>query len=165
QMWNLVGFQTRMKIPEQRRVFGLIPGLEAAEFLRYGSIHRNTYLNAPATLTAHLSARDDDRLLFAGQLVGVEGYTESLGTGLLAGINLARLLSGQAPAIPPAVTMLGSLLRYTHTADPAHFQPMNANFGLLPPLEPAVRDKHRKKEMLAERALSAMRPFAAEVAA
>src|SRR6185503_3553804 len=96
QMWNLVGFQTRLKIPEQKRVFSLIPGLEQAEFLRYGSIHRNTYINAPATLTRHLSARDDDRLLFAGQMVGVEGYTESLGTGILAGINLARVLSGSA---------------------------------------------------------------------
>jgi methylenetetrahydrofolate--tRNA-(uracil-5-)-methyltransferase len=160
QMWNLVGFQTRMKIPEQQRVFRMVPGLKHAEFLRYGSIHRNTYLNSPATLTAHLSARDDHRLLFAGQLVGVEGYTESLGTGLLAGINLARLLAGDAPVIPPPTTMLGALLRYTHQADPAHFQPMNANFGLLPPLEHRERDKQKKKELLAERALAAMRDFA-----
>ncbi len=160
QMWNLVGFQTRMTIPEQKRVLALLPGLRHAEFLRYGSIHRNTYLNSPATLTAHLSARDDERLLFAGQLVGVEGYTESLGTGLLAGINLARMLSGEPALVPPAETMLGALLRYVHQADPAHFQPMNANFGLLPPLPERVRDKQRKKEMLAERALEAMRRFA-----
>jgi len=165
QMWNLVGFQTRMKIPEQRRVLAMIPGLEAAEFLRFGSIHRNTYLNAPAALTAHLSARDDQRLLFAGQLVGVEGYTESLGTGLLAGINLARLLNGAPPALPPDVTMLGALLRYVHTADPARFQPMNANFGLLPPLERPLRDKQRKRAMLADRALVAMREFAGAVQA
>jgi methylenetetrahydrofolate--tRNA-(uracil-5-)-methyltransferase len=165
QMWNLVGFQTRMKIPEQRRVLALLPGLEHAEFLRFGSIHRNTYVNAPAALTAHLAVRDDDRLLLAGQLVGVEGYTESLGTGLLAGINLARLLGGSPPALPPAVTMLGSLMRYVHTADPAHFQPMNANFGLLPPLERPVRDKQRKKGILAERALAAMREFARGVGA
>jgi methylenetetrahydrofolate--tRNA-(uracil-5-)-methyltransferase len=145
QMWNLVGFQTRMKIPEQKRVFGMLPGLARAEFLRYGSIHRNTYLNSPQALTAHLSARDDARLLFAGQLVGVEGYTESLGTGLLAGHNLARLLAGEAPLVPPPETMLGALLRYVHGADPAHFQPMNANFGLLPPLEQRVRDKQKKK--------------------
>jgi len=163
QMWNLVGFQTRMKIPEQKRVFGMLPGLARAEFLRYGSIHRNTYLNSPQALTAHLSARDDARLLFAGQLVGVEGYTESLGTGLLAGHNLARLLAGEAPLVPPPETMLGALLRYVHGADPAHFQPMNANFGLLPPLEQRVRDKQKKKGLLAERALAAMRDFAARV--
>ncbi|HWP37808.1 MAG TPA: methylenetetrahydrofolate--tRNA-(uracil(54)-C(5))-methyltransferase (FADH(2)-oxidizing) TrmFO [Gemmatimonadales bacterium] len=165
QMWNLVGFQTRMKVPEQKRVFALIPGLEHAEFLRYGSIHRNTYLNAPASLSAHLSARDDEQLLFAGQLVGVEGYTESLGTGLLCGINLARMLRGLPPALPPPVTMLGALLHYVHTCDPAHFQPMNANFGLLPPLERPVRDKQRKKELLAERALAAMREFGRTVGA
>jgi len=163
QMWNLVGFQTRMKIPEQRRVFAMIPGLERAEFLRFGSIHRNTYVNAPAALSAHLAVRDDDRLLLAGQLVGVEGYTESLGTGLLAGINLARLLEGSGPALPPPVTMLGALVRYVHTADPAHFQPMNANFGLLPPLQRTVRDRQRKKELLAERALAAMREFSQAV--
>jgi methylenetetrahydrofolate--tRNA-(uracil-5-)-methyltransferase len=159
QMWNLVGFQTRMKIPEQKRVFGMLPGLAQAEFLRYGSIHRNTYLNSPATLTAHLSARDDERLLFAGQLVGVEGYTESLGTGLLAGINLSRLLRGMEPLVPPAETMLGALLGYAHGADPAHFQPMNANFGLLPPLPATVRDKQQKRQLLSERALAAMRAF------
>jgi methylenetetrahydrofolate--tRNA-(uracil-5-)-methyltransferase len=158
-----VGFQTRLRIPEQKRVFSTIPGLEAAEFLRYGSIHRNTYVNSPAALTPHLSARDDARLLFAGQLVGVEGYTESLGTGLLAGINLARLMAGGAPAIPPDVTMLGALLRYVREADPRHFQPMNANFGLLPELPERIRDKHRKRELLAERALAAMRSFAEEV--
>jgi methylenetetrahydrofolate--tRNA-(uracil-5-)-methyltransferase len=165
QMWNLVGFQTRMTIPAQQRVFRTLPGLSRAEFLRYGSIHRNTYLNSPASLTAHLSARDDERLLFAGQLVGVEGYTESLGTGLLAGMNLARLLKGEPPVIPPAETMLGALLRYVHQADPAHFQPMNANFGLLPPLEQRVRDPKRRKQMLADRALAAMRRFAMAVGA
>ena len=159
QMWNLVGFQTRMKIGGGKGVFSTLPGLGHAEFLRYGSIHRNTYLNSPAALTAHLSARDDDHLLFAGQLVGVEGYTESLGTGLLAGVNLARLLQGERPLVPPPETMLGALLRYVHQADPAHFQPMNANFGLLPPLDQRVRDKQKKKAWLAERALRAMRGF------
>jgi len=163
QMWNLVGFQTRLKIPEQQRVLRLIPGLEHAEFLRFGSIHRNAYLNSPRALTAHLAARDDPRLLFAGQLTGVEGYTESAATGILAGINLARLLSGQAPVVPPATTMLGALYRYVHTADPAHFQPMNANFGLLEPLDAPVRDKRRKHELLAERAGAAMVAFAAAV--
>ncbi len=160
QMWNMVGFQTRLRIPEQKRVFALIPGLEAAEFYRYGSIHRNTYLNSPATLTRYLAARDDPRLLFAGQLVGVEGYTESLATGLLAGHNLARMLGGEAPVVPPPVTMLGALMRYVHETDPGHFQPMNANFGLLPPLERPERDKRKKRARLAERALAAMREFA-----
>jgi methylenetetrahydrofolate--tRNA-(uracil-5-)-methyltransferase len=163
QMWNLVGFQTRLKIPEQKRIFRTIPGLEEAEFLRYGSVHRNTYLNSPAALSPHLSAKDDELLLFAGQLVGVEGYTESLGSGLLAGINLARMLAGEPPAIPPPETMLGALIRYVHEADPAHFQPMNANFGLLPPLGEEVRDRRRRKELLAARALAAMREFAKEV--
>jgi len=160
QMWNLVGFQTRLKIPEQRRVFTTIPGLENAEFLRYGSVHRNTYINAPATLSAHLAARDDPSLLFAGQLVGVEGYTESLGTGLLAGLNVARMLAGSLPAVPPPETMLGALLQYVHGADPGRFQPMNANFGLLPPLAEAVRDKAKRNAALADRALAAMRAFA-----
>jgi methylenetetrahydrofolate--tRNA-(uracil-5-)-methyltransferase len=150
-MWNLVGFQTRLRIPEQQRVFRSIPGLESAEFLRFGSIHRNSYVNSPASLGDGLTARDDDRLFFAGQLTGVEGYTESLGTGLLAGINLARRLEGQPIAVPPPTTMLGALYRYLREADPRHFQPMNANFGLLDPLPGKVK-KDRKKPLLAERA-------------
>ena len=154
RMWNLVGFQTRLRYPEQQRVFRMIPGLEQAEFLRFGSIHRNSYLNAPAALTAHLSLRDDPRTLFAGQLTGVEGYTESTATGLLAGINLARLLAGEEPVVPPPTTMLGALYRYLRDADPAHFQPMNANFGLVDDLGVRVRDKRAKKQQLAERALA-----------
>jgi methylenetetrahydrofolate--tRNA-(uracil-5-)-methyltransferase len=154
QMWNLVGFQTRLRIPEQQRVFRLIPGLGNAEFLRYGSIHRNSYVNAPATLSSHLAARTDSQLLFAGQITGVEGYTESAATGLLAGRNLARLLDGQEPTIPPPTTMLGALYRYLREADPRHFQPMNANFGLLDPLPKDIRDKRRKRELFAERALA-----------
>jgi methylenetetrahydrofolate--tRNA-(uracil-5-)-methyltransferase len=156
RMWNLVGFQTRLRIPEQQRVFRMIPGLANAEFLRYGSIHRNSYVNSPAALTSHLSLRDDPTVLFAGQITGVEGYTESSATGLLAGINLARMLSGDEPVIPPPVTMLGALYRYMREADPAHFQPMNANFGLVDELPEAIRDKKRKREMIAERALAAM---------
>lgn len=166
QMWNLVGFQTRLRIPEQQRVFRTIPGLEQAEFLRYGSIHRNAYLNSPATLGPALTARDDDQLFFAGQLTGVEGYTESLGTGLLAGINLARRLEGRPPAVPPPTTMLGALYRYLRDADPRHFQPMNANFGLVEPLDGGVPGrgaggrlaKDRKKQLMVERA---QRDFAA----
>ena len=154
QMWNLVGFQTRLRYPEQQRVFRMIPGLETAEFLRFGSIHRNSYLNAPAALSPHLSLRDDPMTLFAGQLTGVEGYTESTATGLLAGINLARLLAGDEPVVPPPTTMLGALYRYMCEADPRHFQPMNANFGLVPELVVRVKDKRIKKEKLAERALA-----------
>jgi methylenetetrahydrofolate--tRNA-(uracil-5-)-methyltransferase len=156
RMWNLVGFQTRLRYPEQQRVFRLIPGLENAEFLRFGSIHRNSYLNAPAALLPHLALRDDPRVLFAGQLTGVEGYTESTATGLLAGINLSRLLAGEEPALPPPTTMLGALYRYMREADPRHFQPMNANFGLVDELGERVRDKRVKKERFAERALAAM---------
>ncbi|MEP6690228.1 MAG: methylenetetrahydrofolate--tRNA-(uracil(54)-C(5))-methyltransferase (FADH(2)-oxidizing) TrmFO [Gemmatimonadaceae bacterium] len=154
RMWNLVGFQTRLRIPEQQRVLRMIPGLADAEFLRYGSIHRNSYVNSPASLTPHLSLRDDARVLFAGQITGVEGYTESSATGLLAGINLARMLDGAEPVLPPPTTMLGALYRYLREADPRHFQPMNANFGLVDDLSERVRDKKKKREMIAERALA-----------
>ena len=156
RMWNLVGFQTRLRYPEQQRVFRMIPGLEHAEFLRFGSIHRNSYLNAPASLAPHLALRDDPLVLFAGQLTGVEGYTESTATGLLAGINLARMLAGETPVLPPTTTMLGALYRYLREADPRHFQPMNANFGLVDELGRREKDKRRRKEMMAERALAAM---------
>jgi methylenetetrahydrofolate--tRNA-(uracil-5-)-methyltransferase len=162
RMWNLVGFQTRLRTREQQRVFRMIPGLADAEFLRWGSVHRNSYVNAAAALTRHLSLRDDPMTLFAGQLTGVEGYTESSATGLLAGINLARLVAGEDPVIPPPTTMLGALYRYLHEADPRHFQPMNANFGLLDELETPVRDKRRKRELLAERALRALDAWSSE---
>ena len=156
RMWNLVGFQTRLRYPEQQRVFRLIPGLENAEFLRFGSIHRNSYVNAPAALTPHLALKDEPTTLFAGQLTGVEGYTESTATGLLAGINLSRLLAGEAPTLPPPTTMLGALYRYLREADPRHFQPMNANFGLVDELDVRVKDKRARKEQLAARALAHM---------
>ena len=156
RMWNLVGFQTRLRIPEQQRVLRMIPGLANAEFLRYGSIHRNSYVNSPAALTPHLSLRDDQTILFAGQITGVEGYTESSATGLIAGINLARMIDGNDPVLPPPTTMLGALYRYMREASPAHFQPMNANFGLVDDLPNPIRDKKRKREMIAERALGAM---------
>jgi methylenetetrahydrofolate--tRNA-(uracil-5-)-methyltransferase len=161
QMWNLVGFQTRLRIPEQQRVFRMIPGLESADYLRYGSIHRNSYLNSPGSLGPGLTVKGDERIFFAGQITGVEGYTESLGTGLLAGINLARRLQGEAIAVPPPTTMLGGLYRYLADADPKHFQPMNANFGLLASL-PGMVKKDRKKELLIERAQA---DFAAWLAA
>jgi methylenetetrahydrofolate--tRNA-(uracil-5-)-methyltransferase len=165
QMWNLVGFQTRLRIPEQKRVFTMIPGLANAEFLRFGSIHRNSYLNAPASLTPHLSLRDDPMVLFAGQLTGVEGYTESTATGLVAGANVSRMLRGLAPMVPPPTTMLGALYRYMREADPRHFQPMNANFGLVEPLPEEIRDKAKKRAAIAERALADMTRWRDELAA
>jgi methylenetetrahydrofolate--tRNA-(uracil-5-)-methyltransferase len=161
QMWNLVGCQTRLRIPEQQRVFRLVPGLENAEFLRYGSIHRNSYINSPASLSAHLALREVPTTLFAGQLTGVEGYTESTATGLIAGINLSRMLHGESPVIPPPTTMLGALYRYLRQADPRHFQPMNANFGLVDELATRVKIK---REQLAERALADMAEFVERVA-
>ena len=159
RMWNLVGFQTRLRIPEQQRVFRMIPALANAEFLRFGSIHRNAYLNAPATLSPHLALRDAPMTMFAGQLTGVEGYTESTATGLLAGLNLSRIISGLEPLVPPVNSMMGALYRYMREADPKHFQPMNANFGLLDDLAETPRDKTVKRQMFADRALSAMREW------
>jgi methylenetetrahydrofolate--tRNA-(uracil-5-)-methyltransferase len=152
QMWNLVGFQTRLKIPEQKRIFRMIPGLENAEFLRWGSIHRNTYLNFPLRLSTHGSLRDRPELLFAGQITGVEGYTESTAVGILAAANLDRIVRGVEPVVPPPTTMLGGLMRYLRDTEPKHFQPMNSNFGLVDPLEKKVRDKEEKRALLVERA-------------
>ncbi len=152
QMWNLVGFQTRMRTGSQQRVFRMIPGLENTEFLRFGSMHRNTYLNFPSCLTAFGGARTRPDLIFAGQLTGVEGYTESAASGILAGINLDRLLNGEAPIVPPPSTMMGALARYLRDATPARFQPMNSNFGLLDPHPEYTRDKHNRREKLVLRA-------------
>ncbi len=159
QMWNMVGFQTRLRTGEQRRVFRMIPGLEQAEFLRYGSIHRNTYLNFPKTLTPAGAARSRPYLLFAGQLTGVEGYTESAASGILAGINMDRILDGLEPVVPPPTTMLGGLYRYLREGDPRQFQPMNSNFGLLDPISGRVRDKQRRRELLVERAITDFRDW------
>jgi methylenetetrahydrofolate--tRNA-(uracil-5-)-methyltransferase len=157
RLWNLVGFQTRLRIPEQQRVFRMIPGLANAEFLRYGSIHRNSYVNSPGVLTPSLTLRDDPRVFLAGQITGVEGYTESTASGLLAGMNLSRVLHGRDPVVPPTSTMLGALYRYLREADPRHFQPMNANFGLVDDLDEHVRDKRVRKERMAARAVRDMR--------
>lgn len=158
QMWNLVGFQTRLRTGEQRRVFRMIPGLENAEFLRYGSIHRNTYLNFPAHLNAYGAHPTRPDLIFAGQLTGVEGYTESAASGILAGVNLDRIVRGLEPVLPPSTTMLGGLYRYLREGDPKAFAPMNSNFGLLDPLRERIRDKRAKRERIVERA---RRDFAA----
>jgi methylenetetrahydrofolate--tRNA-(uracil-5-)-methyltransferase len=161
-MWNIVGFQTRLRTGDQQRVFRMIPGLGNSEFLRFGSIHRNSYLNTPAALSTHLSLRDDPRVLFAGQITGVEGYTESTATGLIAGLNLARLTEGLDPVVPPPTTMIGALYRYLREARPEHFQPMNANFALLDELDSPARDKWRKRQQFAERAVAAIETWRAE---
>ena len=152
QMWNLVGFQTRLRTGEQRRVFRMIPGLENAEFLRIGSIHRNTYLNFPARLLPHGAPHARPDLIVAGQLTGVEGYTESAASGILAGINLDRILTGREPTVPPPTTMLGALYRYLRDAKPSEFQPMNSNFGLVEPLDDPPRDKALRRQRTVERA-------------
>ena len=152
QMWNLVGFQTRLQIGEQREIFKTIPGLSNAEFLRWGSIHRNSYLNFPGCLSSSGSSKKRTDLIFAGQLTGVEGYTESAASGILAGINLGRSLSDQEPLIPPPTTVLGGLFRYLRDADPKHFQPMNSNWGLVDPLSQRIRSKRARRESLAQRA-------------
>ena len=151
--YNLVGFQTKLTYPEQKRVFRLIPGLERAEFLRYGSLHRNTFINSPQLLMTTLQFKARATLFFAGQLVGVEGYTESAAMGGLAGINAARLLTGEPPVTPPPTTAHGCLVSHVASSDPRHFQPMNTNFGLFPPLPNAPRDKEAKRRLIAKRAL------------
>ena len=142
-----------MTYPEQRRVFGLIPGLATAEFVRLGSLHRNTFINAPQHLTPTLQWRQRESLFFAGQMTGVEGYIESAAVGMLAGINAARLLSALPLLVPPPTTVLGALLRYITDPERKRFQPMNVNFGLLPPLSVRLRGK-AKKEMHSQRALA-----------
>ena len=155
RLYNMVGFQTKMTYPEQRRIFRMIPGLARAEFVRLGSLHRNTYVDAPALLLPSLQVVQRRRLLLAGQIVGVEGYVESAATGLLAGLNAARLLRGEAPLIPPRTTAMGSLLAYVTQRGRKEFQPMNANYGLFPPLARPARGPE-KKRALAERALDAL---------
>jgi methylenetetrahydrofolate--tRNA-(uracil-5-)-methyltransferase len=152
QMWNLVGFQTRLKIGEQKRIFGMIPGLAGADFLRWGSIHRNSYLNFPGRLTPWGGPPSRGDVVFAGQLTGVEGYTESAASGILAAVNLVRIADGLGPVVPPPTTMLGALFRYLREAEPKRFQPMNSNWGLVDPLPGAPRDKQAKREALAARA-------------
>lgn len=158
-LYNIVGFQTHLKWPEQRRVFGLIPGLEQAEFVRYGVMHRNTFINSPETMRATMQFKGEPRLFFAGQMTGVEGYVESAASGLVAGINAARLCQGKEPVVFPAETAHGALCHYITTAAQKHFQPMNVNFGIMAPLTERIRDKKRKKQRLAERALEKLMEF------
>ena len=158
-LYNMVGFQTHLKWPEQERVFRMIPGLGRAEFVRFGVMHRNTYLNSPRILAPTLAMRSAPGLFFAGQITGVEGYVESAAAGLVAGTNAARLAKGLEPVVFPPATAHGALCRYITTADPANFQPMNVNFGIMPQLEVRIRDKKAKNRTIAERALRELREF------
>ncbi len=158
-LYNMVGFQTHLKWLEQERVFRMIPGLGRAEFVRFGVMHRNTYLNSPRILAPTLAMRTEPGLFFAGQITGVEGYVESAAAGLVAGRNAARAAKGLEPVVFPSATAHGALCRYITTADPAGFQPMNVNFGLLPPLEARIRDKKEKNRRIAARALRELVEF------
>ncbi len=160
-LWSVVGFQTKMTYPEQRRVFRMIPGLEKAEFVRLGSLHRNTFLHSPSLLEPTLRFRGRSSLFFAGQLIGVEGYVESAAIGLLAGVNGARLVSGASLVAPPPTTALGSLLAYATDPGRRDFQPMNANYGLFPPLPGAVRGRE-KRAALGRRAENEIRRWISE---
>lgn len=157
-MYNMVGFQTKLKYPEQRRVFRLIPGLEKSEFMRYGSIHRNTYINSPKLLYPTLQLKGKELIFFAGQIVGVEGYVESAAMGIIAGINAARILKEVDTVVPPPETAIGSLIRYITDESVKNFQPMNINFGLFPPLPNGVRRLERKK-LIVESAMAKITEF------
>jgi methylenetetrahydrofolate--tRNA-(uracil-5-)-methyltransferase len=166
-LYNLVGFQTRMRIGEQKRVFRLLPGLHDAVFARFGSVHRNTFIRSPTQLTPFLEHRKRPGLYFAGQIAGVEGYVESAALGLLTGIHVAFAVRGEVPPLPPATTACGALLRYLVEASPKHFQPMNVNYGLFPPLEGGGRrvPKRDRNQRMSERALRDLEPYARAVGA
>ena len=156
-MFNLVGFQTNLKFGDQKRVFQMIPGLENAEFVRYGVMHRNSFLNSPKLLNSDFSLREKDNVFFAGQITGVEGYMESAGSGILAGINAVRKARGKESFVPENLTMLGALCEYISDESVKNFQPMGANFGVLPPIEPKIKDKKERYMALSERALNSLK--------
>lgn len=153
-MFNLVGFQTNLKFGEQKRVFSMIPGLENAQFVRYGVMHRNSFLNSPKLLNADFSFREKDNLFFAGQITGVEGYMESASSGIIAGINAVRKAEGKTPFILPDITMIGALCDYISDESVKNFQPMGANFGVLPAIEPKIRDKKERYAALSNRSIA-----------
>ncbi len=161
-LYNLVGFQTNLKFPEQRRVFSMIPALKNADFVRYGVMHRNTFIDSPRVLNSDYSSKQNPRLFFAGQLTGVEGYMESASSGLIAGINAARLCGGIDTLTLPEFTMIGSLSRYISDPTVSKFQPMGANLGILPPLEDKIRDKRERAEKYSERSFSSLEQFISE---
>lgn len=158
-LYNIVGFQTHLKWGPQKEVLKLIPGLENVEIVRYGVMHRNTFINSPYVLQPTYQLKANQNIFFAGQMTGVEGYVESAGSGLLAGINAAKLAKGEELVVFPSETALGSMARYITEADPKNFQPMNINFGLFPELQPKVRDKKARTEQLANRALTTIQNF------
>ncbi len=158
-LYNLVGFQTNLKFGEQKRVFSMIPALHNAEFMRYGVMHRNSFLDSPRLLNTDYSLRSCSNLFFAGQLTGVEGYMESAASGILAGINAARRYQGMSPVTPSALTMTGALTHYICDTSVKNFQPMGANFGVLPPVEPHIRDKRLRYQALSNRALESFAQF------
>lgn len=155
-LYNLVGFQTNLKFPEQKRVFSMIPGLKNAEFVRYGVMHRNTFINSPKLLDSICRLKSNNEIMFAGQITGVEGYIESAASGILAGLNMARLIHNQEPLILPRETMLGSLINYISDETVENFQPMGCNMGILPPLEEHIRDKSLRYKALAERSVQTL---------
>ena len=156
-LYNLVGFQTNLKFPEQKRVFSLIPGLENAEFMRYGVMHRNTFINSPKLLNPTLNMRKNKNIFFAGQITGVEGYVESAASGILAGINMSRMLNGEDMLILPRDTMLGALCSYISDEFVGNFQPMSSNMGILPTTEEKIRDKTKRYEAIANRAIESLK--------
>jgi len=158
-LFNLVGFQTRLKFGEQKRVFSMIPGLEQAEFVRYGVMHRNTFFNSPELLTKNYQSRKDPHIFFAGQITGVEGYIESASSGLLAGLSLAHLLSGKEMPAFSTRTAIGALAHYISGGSTGKFQPMNITFGLMEPLGKKIRNKKEKNLALAQRALEEIDTF------
>lgn len=161
-LYNLVGFQTNLKFPEQKRVFSMIPGLEQAEFVRYGVMHRNTFLDSPRLLESDLSLKKRPEIYFAGQITGVEGYVESAASGILAGHNLARRLRGEQPLQLPLDCMLGALVHYISDPSVSDFQPMGANMGILPPWQERVKDKTKRYELIANRGLDSLRAYLAQ---
>lgn len=158
-LYNLVGFQTRLKWGEQKRVFSMIPGLEEAEFVRYGVMHRNTFINSPELLDATLQLKKEPRIFFAGQITGVEGYVESAAMGIIAGINALRYINDQEPLIFPRKTAHGALTHYISSSVQRPFQPMNINYGVIPPPKEKIRDKRKKKEIVSKRGLSRLEKF------
>lgn len=156
-MFNLVGFQTNLKFGEQKRVFSMIPGLKEAEFVRYGVMHRNSFINSPKLLTPYFNLKSNENIFFAGQITGVEGYMESAASGIMAGINALRLAEGKELIALPVETMIGSLSGYISDESVENFQPMGANFGILPSIEPKIRDKKERYAALANRALEKLK--------
>ena len=161
-MYNLVGFQTNLKFPEQKRVFSLIPALKNAEFVRYGVMHRNTFIDSPRLLNADFSLRNNDKLFFAGQITGVEGYMESASAGILAGLNAVRRYNNEETVVLPRDTMMGALSAYIADETVEKFQPMGANFGILPELENRPRDKKERGAAYAQRAIESLDCFIKE---